>query len=312
MANKKLKVAAGHYHLFHRVAPTIAKSKGYFANQGLDVEISATGTDAKSLQALIEEEMDIIIDLKTPVALRARDQGEEIFLVGGFLNTYPGIFVGAKGIRSVPDLKGKKVGIREPNGVARTLASMVLTKAGLTPERDVILVPNTGASSFKSLAPKLERGDIQARIAHRAFADDFRRAGFPVLADLAEYLPRGYQLRAIAAKGTFLKKKPEEVTGFLKGMIYAYRFMKDPSNHPEMMAIIQSSDLEFEEDMDQSMWEEEYPLIPGIPADGSVNAEGLKVILEEEKAAGAISQGMTVDKILQPEYVQRAVQEIGP
>lgn len=311
MASKKLRVAAGHYHLFHRVAPTIAKSKGYFADPSVEVEISATGTDAKSLQALLGEEIDIVVDLKTPVVLRARDQGEEIFLVGGFLNTYPGILVGAKGFQSLPDLRGKKVGIREPNGVIRTLTSMILKKAGLTPEKDLTFVPNTGSSSFKSIAPKLERGEIQARIVHRAFADDFRGAGYPILADLETYLPRGYQLRGIAAQETFLKKNPSEVIMFLKGIIHAYRFMKDTRNHPEMMAIVNSSDLEFEEDMDQSMWEEEYPLIPGIPSDGSVNIEGLRVIMEEEKAGGTISEAMTVDRILRLDYVQRALQEIG-
>ncbi len=118
-ADKKLKLAAGHYHLFHRVAPTIAKVKGYFKKEGLEVEISATGTDLKSLQALVRGEIDIALGLKTPVALRARDQGDEIFLIGGFLNTYPGMLVGAEDIRAIADLTGKKVGIlrRLLNGV---------------------------------------------------------------------------------------------------------------------------------------------------------------------------------------------------
>lgn len=75
MTEKKLKVAAGHYHLFHRVAPTVAKAKGYFAEEGLEVDISATGADLKSLQALNQGEIDIVVDLKTPVALPARDRG---------------------------------------------------------------------------------------------------------------------------------------------------------------------------------------------------------------------------------------------
>ncbi|MBI4490680.1 MAG: ABC transporter substrate-binding protein [Deltaproteobacteria bacterium] len=307
MVERRLKVVAGHYHLFHRVAPTVAKAKGYFAQEGLEVNISATGTDLKSLKALIQDEIDIVIDLKTPVALQARDRGEEVFLIGGFLNTYPGIFVGAKEIRSVIDLKGKKVGLREPNGVALTMSSMILKKAGLEPDGDVIFIAHTGASSFRSIAPKLDRGEMQARIAHKAYANDFKQAGYPILADLEEYLPNGYQLRAIAAKGSFLDQNREAVVGFLRGIIRAYRFMKNPDNHPEMMGIIQRSDLEFEEDMDQSMWEEEYPLIPGIPADGSINVAGLQIILDEEKLVKRVSPAMTVDRILRLEYVEKAL-----
>ncbi len=310
MAYKKLKVSAGHYHLFHRVAPTVANAKGYFAKEGLDVEISATGTDVKSLQALVQGDIDIVIDLKTPVALPARDRGEEIFLIGGFLNTYPGIFVGAKEIRSVSDLKGKKIGLREPNGVVLTMSSMILKRAGMEPDGDVIFIAHTGASSFRSIAPKLDRGEIQARIAHKAYADEFKRAGYPILADLEGYLPNGYQLRAIAAKGSFLNQNREAVIGFLRGIIRAYRFMKNPDNHPEMMAIIRNSDLEFEEDMDQGMWEEEYPLIAGIPANGSINVAGLQIILDEEKLARRVSQAMTTDKILRLEYVERALGDL--
>ncbi|MBI2539112.1 MAG: ABC transporter substrate-binding protein [Deltaproteobacteria bacterium] len=310
MVSKALKVAAGHYHLFHRVAPTVARAKGYFRRENLEVAISATGTDQKSLEALTRGEIDIVVDLKTPVALRARDQGQEVFLVGGFLNTYPGILVGAKGIRSVSDLRGKKIGLREPNGVTLTMSCMILKKAGMEPDGDVVFVAHTGASSFKSIAPKLDRGEIQARIAHKAYAGDFRAAGYPILADLQEYLPDGYQLRAIAATAPFLDDHGESVVGFLNGMIQAYRFMKEPKNHPEMMEIIRNSDLEFEPDMDQGMWEEEYPLIPGIPADGAVNVAGLEVILEEEKLSGRVSRAMTASRILRPQYVREALRRI--
>lgn len=310
VAHTKLKVAAGHYHLFHRVAPTVAKAKGYFEEEGLEVEISATGTDLKSLQALMEGRIDIVIDLKTPVALQARDRSEEVFLVGGFLNTYPGIFVGAKEIRSVAELKGKKVGLREPNGVTLTMSSMILKKAGLEPDGDVIFIAHTGASSFRSIASRLDQGEMQARIAHKAYATDFKQAGYPILADLEEYLPNGYQLRAIAVKGSFLDRNSEVVIGFLKGIIQAYRFMKNLDNHHEMMGIIQRSDLEFEADMDQGMWEEEYPLIAGIPVHGSINVAGLQIILDDEKLARRVSPAMTVDTILRLQYVERALNNL--
>ena len=305
-----LKVAAGHYHLFHRVAPTIAKAKGYFAGENLDVAISATGTDVKSLQALTQGDLHLIIDLKSPVALQGKDRGDDVYFIGGFLNTYPGILVGAKGIRSIADLRGKKIGLREPNGVQLTLSSMVFQRAGIDPQKDVTFVPHTGSSSFKSIAPTLDQGLIQARIAHSAYTADFRNAAYSVLADLKDYLPDGYQLRGIAATGRFLQKQSEAVVGFLKGIIRAYRFMKETANHPEMMEIIRNSDLEFEADMDQGMWEEEYPLIPGIPADGSINRKGLEVILREEKALGRVSQSMTANQILRLEFVQQALREL--
>jgi ABC-type nitrate/sulfonate/bicarbonate transport system substrate-binding protein len=123
---------------------------------------------------------------------------------------------------------------------------------------------------------------------------------------LADYLPHGYQLRAIAAMRPFVENNRDAVFGFLKGTIRAYRFMKASSNHPEMMRVIGESGLKFEEDMDQSMWEEEYPLIPAIPNDGSINAKGLQIILDEEKAAGRVPRDMTIENILQLDLVKAA------
>ncbi len=83
--------------------------------------------------------------------------------------------------------------------------------------------------------------------------------------------------------------------------------MKDPNNHPEMMTIIQRSDLEFEQDMDQAMWEEEYPLIPGIPPDGTINVAGLQIILDEEKLAKRVSPAMSLDNIVRLQSVESAL-----
>ncbi len=121
---------------------------------------------------------------------------------------------------------------------------MVLKKAGSDPIKDV-----TGASSFKSTAPRLDRGEMQARIARKAFLADFQRAGYPILADLEEYLPNGYRLRVIAAAGLFLEKNRAAIVGYLKSAIRACRLMKTSSNHAEMIAVISNSDLKCEEDM---------------------------------------------------------------
>ncbi len=107
---KKLKVAAGHYHLFHRVAPTVAQAKGYFAKEGLEVEVSAAGTDLKSLQALIRDEIDIVIDLKSPVALRARIKEKEIFSLAAFSILTRESSLGRKRFARSPTSKVKRWG----------------------------------------------------------------------------------------------------------------------------------------------------------------------------------------------------------
>ncbi len=58
MARVKLKIAADHYHIFHRVAPTIAKHKGYFEAENLDRDddrqSAATGTRENSCVGAVD------------------------------------------------------------------------------------------------------------------------------------------------------------------------------------------------------------------------------------------------------------------
>ena len=111
-----------------------------------------------------------------------------------------------------------------------------------------------------------------------------------MIADLEEYLLNGDQLRVIATTLAFLEKDRAAVVGGLESTIGARRFMQTRGNHTQMMGIRIHVDLEFEKHMDQRVCAEEYPLIPAMPSDGSVNAPGPQVRRDEENSAGRVSQ----------------------
>jgi hypothetical protein len=93
------------------------------------------------------------------------------------------------------------------------------------------------------------------------FWTDFQRAGYPILADLEEYVPNGDRLHAIATTGPCLDKNYTAIVGYPTSTIRAYRFMETRSNHAKKVRIIDNSDLKFEERYEPIMWEEEaWPL----------------------------------------------------
>jgi len=49
MTTRKRTLAAGHVHLFHIVAPIVARARGYFADEGVDeCEFFCSGSDAET------------------------------------------------------------------------------------------------------------------------------------------------------------------------------------------------------------------------------------------------------------------------
>jgi NitT/TauT family transport system substrate-binding protein len=132
-----------------------AVEKGFYAEQGLKVELLEGGVDIVPQTVLAQGRADYAVAW-VPKALASREQGAQITDVGQFFarsGTYQVSFAN-KGIGAPGDLKGKKVGNWGFGNEFELFAG--LTKAGLNPGKDVTLVQQ----QFDMQA--LLRGDIDA------------------------------------------------------------------------------------------------------------------------------------------------------
>jgi NitT/TauT family transport system substrate-binding protein len=132
-----------------------AVDKGFYAAQGLDVQILEGGVDIVPQTVLAQGNADFAVAW-VPKALASREQGAEITDIGQIFQrsgTYQVSFAD-KGIKTPADLKGKKVGNWGFGNEFELFAAM--TKAGFNPGKDVTLVQQ----QFDMQA--LLRGDIDA------------------------------------------------------------------------------------------------------------------------------------------------------
>ncbi|GAB3663437.1 ABC transporter substrate-binding protein [Actinocorallia lasiicapitis] len=116
-----------------------AAAKGFYQEQGLDVEILEGGVDIVPQTVLAQGRADYAVSW-VPKALASREQGAQITDVGQIFQrsgTYQVSFADS-GISSPADLKGKKVGNWGFGNEYELFAA--LTKAGLDPGKDVKLV----------------------------------------------------------------------------------------------------------------------------------------------------------------------------
>ncbi|MEV0733789.1 ABC transporter substrate-binding protein [Polymorphospora sp. NPDC050346] len=132
-----------------------AVDRGFYKEEGLDVEILEGGVDIVPQTVLAQGNADFAVAW-VPKALASREQGAGITNIGQIFQrsgTYQVSFAD-KNIRTPADLKGKKVGNWGFGNEFELFAGM--TKAGLDPGRDVTLVQQ----QFDMQA--LLRGDIDA------------------------------------------------------------------------------------------------------------------------------------------------------
>jgi len=131
----------------------LAKAKGYFAEEGLDVEMIATAGGGPDIKALIAGEADFTFTPGDNVIL-AYQEGKRLVMVMAGLNrliinwAMHKDVAKAKGITETTPLAEKlkamkdlTVGITAAGALTSHLAAFVISKAGYVPQQDVKMIP---------------------------------------------------------------------------------------------------------------------------------------------------------------------------
>ncbi len=131
----------------------LAKANGYFAEEGLDVEMITTGGSGPDIKALIAGEVDFTFTPGDNVMLAYQEGKRVVMVMTGFhrliINWAMHKDVArAKGItettplaQKIKALKGLTVGVTQAGALTAHLASFVIRKAGFVPQEDVKVIP---------------------------------------------------------------------------------------------------------------------------------------------------------------------------
>jgi ABC-type nitrate/sulfonate/bicarbonate transport system substrate-binding protein len=310
MSKEKWLLSAGHHHLFHIVAPIVARVRGYFDQEGAgDCDFFCSGSDAETINGMEEGRFHVGLDPKPFLLCGAKAKGADLFIVGGWLNSPAYAFIGAKGrnIRSLMDLKGKKVSVREPDGIDTRFVRAVFRREGLDADQMVEWV-TAGARSRRIQQPLFDAGKVDAAMIILQDAPSMVADGYPLLGDLSKLYPNGYAVRVTAATGEVVRNETERLTGLLRALIRGYRFMNQ--RYDETKNILTNTGYQLDKDMDAALWEGKYHMFERIPPDGGVNEAGLELVIDEEKAAGNLPASFKTQDILMNRFVKEAAASV--
>ena len=150
----KLTLGVGGKPLLYYLPLTVAEKKGYFKEQGLDVEINDFGGGAKSLQALVGGSVDVVTGAYEHT-IRMQAKGQDIRAVIE-LGRFPGIVIAARKdlagkVKSAADFKGLKIGVTAPGSSTALTAQYAMVKAGLKATDAPIIGVGGGASAVAAM-----------------------------------------------------------------------------------------------------------------------------------------------------------------
>jgi ABC-type nitrate/sulfonate/bicarbonate transport system substrate-binding protein len=195
----------------------VGMRSGMFAQENLEIQWIQVGSNVV-VTALIAGEIDVagIAGSSMRAAARGAPLKANFFPYDKSLF----VFMGAPGIKRVPDLKGKVIGTTGPGATTEIAASMVLQQHGLDPRKDVTFMTIGGAET--SIAA-MRNGIIQARAFNPDAAMIMKKQGFTELAVLADMGP--WPWAGYSTSDAHLANRRDKLKRWTRVMVKSLRFM---------------------------------------------------------------------------------------
>jgi NitT/TauT family transport system substrate-binding protein len=210
----------------------IAEQKKMFERNGLQVETIIIRGATNTTRAVLSETIPIG-RINPDYVIGAIEKGAKVKIVAANMEKIPYDIFARPEIKSGADLKGKTLGVSTLTGGTTLMVHEVLEKAYKLKENDYkLLVVGTSPERYAAL----KGGSVHATFMgppfnFRAAKDNFRK-----LANFHEYLGP-ILFTADFAHLNYLKSNRAEVIRYLKSIVEATRWMYDPKNKEETLAI---------------------------------------------------------------------------
>ncbi|ACM20884.1 ABC transporter, periplasmic substrate-binding protein, NMT1/THI5-like domain-containing [Geotalea daltonii FRC-32] len=224
----------------------VANEKGYFKEEGVDVELFQFGSAAEGLAALKAEKLDVgTFGTTAPILFISK--GSEFTFIGGMM-------IGGQAIITRPErlaelsgknlkvYKGKKIGLVKLS-TGDVIFKGALKKAGIDYKKDITFVE---LGTVASVVEAVKKGAVDAGLVyppHFSLAE--KNYGLKVAHYIEDFYP-DYTCCRIVAHTKQVNADPETYRKFLAALIRAYRFYK---TNPAETVKIYAKALKIDEDI---------------------------------------------------------------
>jgi NitT/TauT family transport system substrate-binding protein len=223
-ATRKTPIRVGNLLVPGQAKLFIAKELGYFAEQGLDVQLVEFTNSADGLAALRAGKLDFgSFGATAPLFHIAKDA--DIRIVSGIHDEDAGLITTAKNaesIKSVADLKGKKVAVVRLSSGDAALRGRLL-ELGLTPGKDVKIFE---IKSPPAVIEAVRAGDVDAGMVWEPHIVRAQASGLKVVARSHDLVP-GHPCCRLVVQTPFTQAHPEVIERFLTALLKAEKYGHD-------------------------------------------------------------------------------------
>jgi NitT/TauT family transport system substrate-binding protein len=293
-AQEKVHVAISNFSASY-ISMHIAQKRGYYAEEGMIVEVILMA-GLTSTRALIGNS----VELGSASNPTAAVQGAKLKILLVFNDKPPGILAAQPNIKSVAELRGKRMGGSTVGSLEYGWMKEPLPKFGLQLEKDLTFVP-IGATSTRFAA--LRAGTIDATPLSPPSNFMAQDAGDTTLLRTADHIE---DIQAsIVATDDRLARQGDMIRRFMRATVKGQRIYL--ANRQEGITAVMEFTRQKDRDMIARVYDEHMKT---IARDGTVPERLQRIVIERSKRLTSVTREIPPEEIFDFSFLRKAQAEV--
>jgi ABC-type nitrate/sulfonate/bicarbonate transport system substrate-binding protein len=284
----KVRIGKAQAQNFAFLAADVGVAAGIFKNNGIDLEIANFGGDARLIQAMTADAIDIALGGGPTIAFEVK--GAPMLAVAALADRPSTIMlVVAKDgpVKTEDDLKGRTVSVSTTGSLTYWLAQELSRSHGWG--SDGIKIAPLGSSNAQAAALKTHQIDgvvTEANTILRLVEDGSGR----ILVHFGERIS-DFHVHVVFARKTFIDANPDALRNFLKALLESVQYMRD---HKDQTVELAMAVAEVSKAVATANYDE---IMPVLSRNGRFDPKALDVLARSFVEMGALPEKPDMSKL---------------
>ncbi|MEX0805399.1 MAG: ABC transporter substrate-binding protein [Candidatus Binatia bacterium] len=276
----------------------IAKSEGYYRDEGLDVDLVVMRPDL-AIKAVVTG--DVSFSAPFTNAVRAAMSGYPIRILMALMTGTDHTLVVKPSIQKVEGLKGKTLAVSAPGATPDVSTRAILKKFGLVPDVDTKILSLSGGSTLRFAA--LEGGSVDGALLSAPYNKMLVRKGFRELVYMKDLI--NIPFNGLAANTNMMKNNPDLITRTIRATLRGIHYIK---THKEACLKIMARTFNLKDrEIAALVYDGTAPLFPdsGIPSEAS-----MKETMDSGRSTQRITRAIEISEVADWTFAEKAYNDL--